>query len=142
MHSCDAQFKTVNFEALRKSIRMKVLDVIKHLAERVEESERGYKKIEEELNELVKKRDNLVFLSSGKTKLEKAFADTIEKLQDQIEEKELQLSTYTPIRYEAFDFDLIEIELADIEKAKEIYRKLIKRVLLEENGDYTIEWKI
>ena len=142
LHSCDAQFKTVNFEALRKSIRMKVLDVIKHLAERVEESERGYKKIEEELNELVKKRDNLVFLSSGKTKLEKAFADTIEKLQDQIEEKELQLSTYTPIRYEAFDFDLIEIELADIEKAKEIYRKLIKRVLLEENGDYTIEWKI
>ena len=74
--------------------------------------------------------------------MEKAFADTIEKLQDQIEEKELQLSTYTPIRYEAFDFDLIEIELADIEKAKEIYRKLIKRVLLEENGDYTIEWKI
>ena len=142
LHLCDATFKTVNFEELRKSIRIKVLDVIKHLAERVEKSERGYKKIEEELNELVKKRDNLVLLSLGKSKLEKAFADTIEKLQDQIEEKELQLSTYTPIRYEAFNFDLIEMELADVEKAKEIYRKLIKRVLLEENGDYTIEWKI
>ena len=142
MHSCDAQFKTVDFEELRKSIRIKVLDVIKHLAERVEESERGYKKIEEELNKLVEERDNLVSLSRGKTKLEKAFADTIERIQDQIEQKELQLSTYTPIRYEAFNFDIIEIELADVEKAKEIYRKLIKRVLLEENGDYTIEWKI
>ena len=142
LHSCDAQFKTVDFEELRKSIRMKVLDVIKHLAERVEESERGYKKIEEELNKLVEERDNLVSLSRGKTKLEKAFADTIERIQDLIEQKELQLSTYTPIRYEAFNFDIIEIELADVEKAKEIYRKLIKRVLLEENGDYTIEWKI
>ena len=36
----------------------------------------------------------------------------------------------------------IEMELGDIEKAKEVYRKLIKRILLEENGDYTIEWKI
>ena len=142
LHSCDAQFKTVDFEELRKSIRIKVLDVIKHLAERVEESERGYKKIEEELNKLVEERDNLVSLSRGKTKLEKAFADTIERIQDQIEQKELQLSTYTPIRYEAFNFDIIEIELANVEKAKEIYRKLIKRVLLEENGDYTIEWKI
>ena len=142
LHSCDAQVKTVDFEELRKSIRIKVLDVIKHLAERVEESERGYKKIEEELNKLVEERDNLVSLSRGKTKLEKAFADTIERIQDQIEQKELQLSTYTPIRYEAFNFDIIEIELANVEKAKEIYRKLIKRVLLEENGDYTIEWKI
>ena len=112
------------------------------MAERVEESERGYKKIEEELNKLVEERDNLVSLSRGKTKLEKAFADTIERIQDQIEQKELQLSTYTPIRYEAFNFDLIEMELDNVEKAKEIYRKLIKRVLLEENGDYTIEWKI
>ncbi len=142
LHDCDAQFKMVNFEALRKSIRLKVLEVIKTLAERVEESERGYKKIEEELNALVERRDNLILLSSGKSKLEKAFEDTIERLQDQIEQMELQLSTYTPIRYEAFDFDLIEIELANVEKAKEIYRKLIKRVLLEENGDYTIEWKI
>ncbi len=142
LHDCDAQFKSVDFEELRKSIRIKVLDVIKHLAERVEESERGYKKIEDELNELVEKRDNLILLSSGKNKLEKAFADTIERIQDQIEQKELQLSTYIPIRYEAFNFDIIEIELADVEKAKEIYRKLIKRILLEENGDYIIEWKI
>ena len=142
LHDCDAQFKSVNFDELRKSIRTKVIEVLKTLAERVEESERGYKKIEDELNELIEKRENLIEQSLNNGKLERAFSNYIEKLQDQIEQKELQLSTYTPIKYEAFEMRQIEMELGDIEKAKEVYRKLIKRILLEENGDYTIEWKI
>lgn len=142
LHDCDAQFKSVDFDELRKSIRTKVIEVLKTLAERVEESERGYKKIEDELNELIEKRENLIEQSLNNGKLERAFSNYIEKLQDQIEQKELQLSTYTPIKYEAFEMRQIEMELGDIEKAKEVYRKLIKRILLEENGDYTIEWKI
>ena len=142
LHDCDAQFKSVDFEELRKSIRTKVIEVLKTLAERVEENERGYKKIEDELNKLIEKRENLIEQSLDNGKLERAFSNYIEKLQDQIEQKELQLSTYTPIKYEAFEMRQIEMELGDIEKAKEVYRKLINRILLEENGDYTIEWKI
>lgn len=142
LHDCDAEFKSIDFEELRKSIRKKVIDTLSTLAERVEESERGRKKIEDELNKLIEKRDNMIEQSAGNPKLERAYANSIEKIQDQIEAKDVQLSTYTPIKYEAFDFNFIEMELGNEEKAKAIYRKLIKRILLEENGDYTIEWKI
>lgn len=141
---CDKLYSNVKFEQLRQDLgneMQKYMDIVAkdfvHVVAIGETKRR-------EIDELQKQIDNLVEFVAMGGKSVKTIHEKIEELQRKIDEKELEnykynmlvdklyLPKYVPIKYKRFSDEL----------KKSICQILISKILLHDNGDMEIEWKI
>lgn len=143
LHTCDASF-SVDFTLLREKVAVEVqkqLDVIanKFLKDSAEASKnaREIKKINEEIERLV----NLA--AYGTMTIEKV-SKAIEERQHRIDEIELSQERNLTFMEQAkisVSLPLVYRRLSD-DQRKSVVNLLIEKILLSENGDIEIKWKI
>lgn len=144
LHTCDAEYHNLDFEQLRKDLGSQVQVFLNQVAMDMLRVNTLRMQQKEEIETLNKQMENLMELASMGGKSVKSIHEKMEKIQKQIDEKELEnymnyrftdrlhIRYNLPIKYKRF---------TDEEK-KSVCQYLINSIKLHENGDLEIDWKV
>ena len=141
---CDTSFKNVEFEEVREKVGQEVQKRLDNVAMEILEDLAGTKRKDNEISALNVKIENLLELVElGGASAKKAYA-RIEKLEEEIKQiqlddfmdtkatERLRISDSLPLKY---------IRMSEDEK-KSICQQMIEKILLSDNGDIEIIWKM
>ena len=144
LHCCDAEYHNLDFEKLRDDLGKQVQVFLNNVAMDMLRVNQLRAQQQEEINAMKKQIESLMELAALGGKSVKSVHEKMEKIQKQIDEKEMEnymnykftdrlhIRYNLPIKYSRF---------TDEEK-KSVCQYLINKVLLHENGDLEVDWKV
>lgn len=144
LHVCDAEYHNLDFEKLREDLGIQIQKFLNQVAMDIVRINALCVKQQEEINSLKNQIENLMELASMGGKSAKSIHEKMEKIQKQIDEKELE--NYMNYRFTdklhiSYDLPIKYSRFTDEEK-KSVCQYLIQKIMLHENGDLEIEWKV
>ncbi len=139
MHECDATFsvKNITFEQVKGKVCQAIQEHINDIENVIVNRKKEWMKVRAEIKQMEEEIEKLLDLSQMVDL--KLVADKINEKQAHIN----QLKFKSDFFYEqlAQYEDIVFMELPDDEK-KKIANEMIEKILLSENGDIKVEWKI
>ena len=139
MHECDATFsvKNITFEQVKGKVCQAIQEHINDIENVIVNRKKEWMKVRAEIKQMEEEIEKLLDLSQMVDL--KLVADKINEKQAHIN----QLKFKSDFFYEqlAQYEDIVFMELPDDEK-KKIANEMIEKILLSENGDIEVEWKI
>lgn len=144
LHTCDAEYHNLDFEKLRKDLGAQIQEFLNQVAVDMIRVNALRMKQQEEINILKNQIENLMELASMGGKSAKTIHEKMEEIQKQIDEKELENFMnyrFTDNLHIAHDLPIKYSRFTDEEK-KAVCQYLIKSIMLHENGDLEINWKV
>lgn len=144
LHSCDQVYSNVDFNKLREDLRLEVQPFLNEMVQKVIATNQLRAEQQREIDKLQQQLDNLINLASMGGKSAKSVHNKMEEIQEEIDRKLLE--NYTTYRFSdnlhiRYKIPLKYYQFSDEEK-KSVCQFLIDKILLHENGDMDITWKI
>lgn len=144
LHACDAEYHDLNFDKLRVDLGKQVQIFLDSVAMDMLRVNTLREKQQEEIKALQKQAESLMELAALGGRSARTVHEKIEKIQRQIDEKEME--NYMNYRFTdrlhiQYDIPIKYSRFTDEEK-KAVCQYLINKILLHENGDLEIDWKV
>lgn len=140
LHLCTAHFKGIRLHHIQDAVNEEVNKVLLSMQKLDEEKKQLAKEQLEKARALEKERDNLLEVIAKSPILEDVILNKVETIQREINELLLDVQINEDFQFvENFWF---EYNTLGEEDKKQVIRLLIEKILLSENGDIEIKWKI
>ncbi len=143
LHCCDARFKGIKFEQLRKNLGLQMRSELDKVAQQIVFDLAKQQHADQKITQIKKEIDNLLEVASYGGETANLIHSKIEEKQHQI--SELELDAYLDTRVTdrlslPFDIPIKWTSLSDDQK-KIFTHTFIEKILLHEDGTLEIFWK-
>lgn len=143
LHICDASIQ-IKFPILQESVAVEIQKQLDKIASKILQNSINRKEKENEISQINEEIERLVKLAAMGTMDIEQVHKAIEERRQKIDEIELSQERNLSFTEEAKisnDLPLVYSRLTE-ERKKSVAQLLIKKIMLSENGDIEIEWKI
>lgn len=141
LHLCDVKFSKMKFQDVQLAVSLEIQKVLNDLDKISKEKNKVVYQKQNEVNDLKIEIKNLIDLIALGGLTAFAVKEEIEKRQNKINQLELDIQMS-----EVHGLENIKTEInfndLDMDKKKAIVQELVDKVLLSQNGDIEILWKI
>lgn len=140
LHCCDAHFKGVRLPQIQDAVEKEVVKVLRNMQTLDDDKKQIAREQLSKAKELEAERDNLLTIMAKSPILESTILTKVEKIQSAI--NELLLNAQINQDFQFVENFWYEYETLGTEDKKQVIRQLIEEILLSENGNIEIVWKI
>ena len=141
LHLCNCKFQT-HIDTIREYVQKEILKRFKEFEKINRDRKTQYERTQGKIIKLQSELSNLISHAAKSPLLTQATQKEIEAKQQEINELEIKMHIQQLNRINQADIEVLEYDSLSIEAKKDVCRKLIQKILLHENGDISIYWKI
>lgn len=141
LHLCDATFKTVDFEEVRKQVLEKVKEWLANVDKIKAEEKEKQDEVRRKVGAINRKIENLRKLAEDDEEMIAEVRARIKELQKERNNMQIDVHTHKLNNFMLEDIKYLDYDKVPVEVKKNIYRQLINKIYLYEDGSIQIEWK-